>query len=116
MAHIGDEMRKKAIAAAGIGNLVMQRVGAWRFGLSYEPGLGLWMFSAQLFPVGRGSTLHEWSELGKYAALVGVPEGLRELGRTVETHPNAVHKWAWIERDGQKIGLDNLDDAAPIVA
>lgn len=77
--------------------------GAWEFQISYGegvkvPGRGavpMWEFSAKLFPEGRGSAEGDWKRLGSWATAVGVPEGQREVGRTIETAPNATHRWVW---------------------
>lgn len=128
---LGEEKRGFAIASRGA--LVRWYAGSWEFLLSRSP-IGLWIFSAMLFPRGRGSVAEDWRFLGAMGAAVGVPAGeietvteteahrfnprwppetpteLRErrssavgLGVptiSIETDPNGVHKWAWMDRDG----------------
>lgn len=105
MATLGEEKRALARAAEPPGSLVRWFAGSWSFLLSFDARLGLWMFSAQLYPYGRGSVGSDWTFLGKMTAAVGVPDGVREMGLTVETSPNAVHKWAWVEDISQPLGV-----------
>ena len=89
-------MRMKAVEASG--ELTRWYNGAWEFLLSYGgEGCSLWTFSAKLFPPGRSSIQRDWDRLGRWTAAVGVPHGEREMGKTTETAPNAVHKWMWAE-------------------
>jgi hypothetical protein len=70
--------------------------GAWEFLLSYGgEACPLWIFSAKLFPHGRSSTQSDWDRLGRWMAVVGVPRGEREMGKTIDTSPGGVHKWMW---------------------
>ena len=100
---LGEE--KRALARAAAGGLVRWRAGSWACLLSGDTTVtGLWCFSAQLYPKGRGSVGSDWELLGKMASAVGVPEGEREMGLTVDTSPNAVHKWMWVEDPSQPLG------------
>jgi hypothetical protein len=91
--------REDALAKRGelIGShsLVRWYDGSWCFLLSVDAGA--WIFSAQLYPHGRSSILSDWEFLGRWAAAVGVPKDLSEMGNTIRTSPSAVHKWMWVE-------------------
>jgi hypothetical protein len=71
--------------------------GAWSMMVTFDEPLGMWCFSACLWPRGRGSTLEDWRLLGEWAKAIGVPDGCECLGNTIETQANAVHKWFWPE-------------------
>lgn len=62
-----------------------------------EQGLGdRWIFSASLYPRGRGSTEKDWRLLGVMCAAVGAPkDSLQTPFET--TNPNDVHYWMWSE-------------------
>lgn len=55
-----------------------------------------WIFSASLYPRGRGSTEKDWRLLGVMCAAVGAPrDSLQTPFET--TNPNDVHYWMWSE-------------------
>ena len=93
-----DAVRHRASAMAKRGQMVRWYDGAWEFLLSLGNELPLWGLSAMLYPRGRGSTLDDWTRLGRWTAALGLPKGDREIGKTVDTVPNAVHKWLWMDK------------------
>jgi hypothetical protein len=103
----GAGYRAKAMRERG--QMVRWYDGSWSFLLSCgigEPGgaeaVPMWIFSAQLYPQGRGSTEKDWEDLGRWSAVVGVPPGQVAMGNTVLTSPNAVHKWIWVDDKPRK--------------
>lgn len=54
------------------------------------------VLTATLWPPGRGSVEEDWVKLGRITATMGVPAGLREVGNTIKTKPNAPHTWSWL--------------------
>jgi hypothetical protein len=93
----GKRHRAKALETPD--EMVRWYDGAWEFLLSHGSVVPMWGFSASLYPSGRGSTENDWKRLGLWAHAVGVPDGDREIGRTIDTVPNAVHKWMWMESE-----------------
>ena len=75
----------------------------WTFGLNRGSPLG-WMFSAKLYPPGRGSTNADWERIGRVVALVSGATGYcgaeppDPMTPSETTPPNATHYWAWAER------------------
>jgi hypothetical protein len=65
MATLGDKKRAEAIANDS--KPVFWKAGAWSFGLSHGHA---WIFSAQLYPQGRGSEESDWKFLGEMAGAV----------------------------------------------
>lgn len=99
----GRFWRDRAVKAKG--QLVKWYHGSWEFLLSFGsivplpgPTPPMWGFSAVLYPRGRGSVENDWVDLGEWCEAVGVPEGESEVGGTIKTSPNAVHKWFWMEK------------------
>lgn len=94
--RIARQLREDARKKAHPAKLANVNARGWSFAMSYDPGCSLWMFSAMLWPEGRGSTTDDWEFLGEVLGSAGV---LLEapVGNTLETSPNAVHKWAWTE-------------------
>jgi hypothetical protein len=91
-----ERVRGRAVEAPGSLEPIRWYDGAWEFLLSYGGEASpLWMFSAKLFPYGRGSVKGDWDRLGCWTAAVGVPRGEREMGKTIDTSPGGVHKWMW---------------------
>jgi hypothetical protein len=93
---LGEEKRAAARKSGSIVPTVRWYYGAWQFLLSYEASARLWMFSAMLYPSGRGSVVDDWAVLGAMGAAVGAKQEAL-MGDTIRTSPNAVHKWAWVE-------------------
>ena len=89
--EIAKHKRTQALETPG--KLVHWYDGAWEFLLSYDNSM--WIFSAMLYPKGRGSISNDWRQLGAWTEAAGVPQGQREIGRSIDTEPNAVHKWMW---------------------
>ncbi len=68
----------------------------WNFTLSFdERGYHL---GAQLVPFGRRAVDEDWRNLGRWNEALRVPPGQREEGHTMQTAPNAEHKWVWLEK------------------
>ncbi len=96
---LGQLKRAQAKAApSGIVPTTRWYYGAWQFLLSYDAATHLWIFSAMLYPRGRGSVEADWTLLGAICAAVGVPRDSL-MGNTIEKNANAVHKWAWTEAE-----------------
>jgi len=92
---LGKEKREAARKSASIVPTVRWHYGAWQFLLSYDGAVRLWVFSAMLYPRGRGSVRDDWEILGMMTSAVGSPPGNEAMGDTLRTSPNAVHKWMW---------------------
>src|SRR5271169_3175400 len=99
---LGNEKREAAKKSTSIVPMVRWHYGAWQFLLSYDGQFRLWVFSAMLYPRGRGSVLDDWRVLGSMSNAVGVPEGAEAMGDTLRTAPNAVHKWMWQDPPEEK--------------
>ncbi len=93
-------MRTKAIETSG--DLVRWYDGAWEFLLSYDAPTAMWVFSAMLFPKGRGSIAGDWRDLGAWTSAAGVPIGQREIEESIDRDPSAVHKWVWREETAKR--------------
>ncbi len=108
----------------------------WSFGLSFQPldpqskgqapllalveqltgapapGACYCVFSAVLWPRGRGSSEQDWERLGSTLAALQIPA---EACATPLEHqdPNAVHYWLWFELGSRQV-LANMDMAPAI--
>jgi len=109
IAERGLDYRAKALRERG--QMVRWYDGAWSFLLSCGTEelaeVPMWIFSAQLYPPGRGSTESDWVDLGRWSHAVGVPRGQAEIGDTIRRSANAVHKWSWVDDKPQKASADN---------
>ena len=87
--------------AAPSGRPAMLKKWGWTWGLNRAPPLG-WMFSAKLYPPGRGSDSKDWERLGRVVALVSEATGYcgpepEPLTPFETTPPGATHYWVWQE-------------------
>jgi hypothetical protein len=89
---------KEAAKPSGFGRV---DANGWSFCYSVpSPALpGLYGFSAQLEPKGRGSVEEDWRYLGEVAFQIGVPEreGCSLFTDVGEADPNSVLKWMWVD-------------------
>jgi hypothetical protein len=72
-----------------------------------------WHLSCRLVPLGRGSTLDDWRELGSIVARLQRDTGALDPSPNPvipaeETDPNAAHHWAW-NSDGISCGALQMD-------
>ena len=71
------------------------------------------IFSAILWPHGRGSTVQDWGRLGSTLAALQIP--VEACATPLENQdPNAVHYWLWFELGSGQVITANLDMTAPI--
>lgn len=96
--------------AARNNSFAVSTVSGWRVIMSYYPHVslpgapdarGLYLLSAQLFPVGRSSTTEDWEMLGRIAAAGVGRSDLRTEEVTLtpaqQTPPGAPHYFGWLE-------------------
>lgn len=79
---------------------VVGRMRGWQFGLSKVDApkggsaKGGWHLSAVLWPIGRGSSVDDWTFLGTAVADFGVPpERMHDADESIRQNANAVHHW-----------------------
>lgn len=90
----------RALVAKATALPVLEVVDGWQIAISRieRAKVVLWDFSAQLYPKGRGSTVHDWGRLGGLLALVADAtgkDGMPPEPGSVTTSPNAVHHFIW---------------------
>lgn len=75
----------------------------WRFGFSTGPlpagGGVMRLFTAQLVPVGRGSTVADWEFFGGVSGALGMPSGkVERLSQRARVgDPNRIFDTWWVE-------------------
>jgi hypothetical protein len=80
-------------AGRDVTNEVMERLKTTEISEEAKEALkGEWMFSAKLWPPGRGSTEADWAYLGKMLFAMGAP---KKAPPTIENAPNDTHYWVW---------------------
>jgi hypothetical protein len=109
-AQPGGELVHALGAERGYGNIVHN---GWSVILSMSkqnpccergPDHEHWHLSLRLVPLGRGSTLLDWDELGRIVGRLqcdtgSSAAGIQPLTPFETTDPNAAHHWAWTTDD-----------------
>lgn len=95
---IAEYLRKNPSTTAIVEPL---KTNGWLFGFTrnLQPdGSYLVIFSASLWPKGRGSSEHDWRFLGWVSAAIEMPEeAMEQITKQQDANPNAVLKGVWLE-------------------